>query len=162
MRNTTQVAIMIVASLILGLVIGIGIAAATGHTAAKTVTRTVIKTLEVPKIVIETVTPPPPPAGSTVLDYSGSGTSVTPRFTVPSGNYTISWTFTGNSVNGIPGGDNFIISQQPSNDPNGGPLDLPNVIATSGQGSTGVTGDPGTHYFNVQATGSWTVKVVTG
>jgi hypothetical protein len=39
--------------------------------------------------------------------------------------------------------------------------DLPNDIGISGSGNTGVTGDAGTHTFNVQADGSWTIQVVS-
>ena len=104
-----------------------------------------------------TASPPPPTAGATLLNHTGSGNSVTPSFTVPdSGNYVVAWQYSGNDSSGI-GGDNFSISNTGS----GFTGNLPNDIATSGHGSTEVTGDSGTESFNVQAdsTCTWTITV---
>jgi hypothetical protein len=139
-----------------------GIAACGGGTTA------VIKPVPAP---VKTVTVPvsaqpapakPTPVDSAVLDYSGSGTAQTPAFTVPGGDYNVSWTFSGNDGQGA-GGDNFIIKEDGGNDLNASDS-LPNLIQTSGSGNTGVTGDTGTHSFDVQAdsSASWTVKVVAG
>jgi hypothetical protein len=139
-----------------------GIAACGGGTTA------VIKHVPEP---VKTVTVPaaakpapakPAPVASTVLDYSGSGTAQTPAFTVPGGDYNVSWTFSGNDGQGT-GGDNFIIQEDGGNDFNASGS-LPNLIQTSGSGNTGVTGDTGTHSFDVQAdsSASWTIKVVAG
>jgi hypothetical protein len=82
---------------------------------------------------------------------------VTPAFNVPpSGDYIVSWTFSGNDTDGVQGGDNFIIATTSTAGAGG---DLPNDIATSGSGSTEITSDSGTDSFNVQATGSWTITV---
>lgn len=109
--------------------------------------------------VTKTVAPPPPAAGTTVLDDSGSGTAVTRPFTVGgSGDYIVSWTYSGNSDSSGP--SNFIVSEDGGNDINAS-SSLPNDIAASGTGSTMTTGDAGTHTFNVQSEGNWTIKVVT-
>lgn len=107
--------------------------------------------------------PQPPPAPKTpsdaavLLNYTGQGTAVTPKFTSHSGNYVISWSYSGNRDQF--GETNFIISEDGGNDYNA--LSLPNDIAASGHGSTSVTNDPGTHNFNVDAGSgaSWTIKV---
>ncbi len=168
---------------VFGIGIGTGSASHTTttvtHTVTKTVTlpgKTVTKTVTIPgptKTVIKavpgptkTVTAAPPAAsapaaGSTLLDFSGSGTQQTPSFTSSSsGDYTVSWTFSGNDTQ-VPGGDNFIMQEDGGSDVNA--LSLPNVIQTSGQGSTGVTGDTGSHSFNVTADqgSSWTIKVIS-
>lgn len=123
---------------------------------------TVTQTVPAPTIT-QTVTasPPPPATGSKLLDFSGTGTEETPSFNAGgSGDYTVSWTFSGNDQQGD-GGDNFIMSEDGGNDVNA--LSLPNVIQTDGSGNTGVTNDPGAHTFNVQADdgSSWTVEVVS-
>jgi hypothetical protein len=139
-----------------------GIAACGGGTTA------VIKQAPGP---VKTVTAPAPaksapaksaPVSSTVLNYSGSGTAQTPAFTVPGGDYNVSWSFSGNDGQGT-GADNFILQEDGGNDFNAS-TSLPNLIQASGSGNTGVTGDTGTHSFDVQAdsSASWTVKVVAG
>lgn len=114
----------------------------------------------VTQTVTQTVSPPPPPAGSAVGTWSGSGSSVTPSFNVPaSGDYILSWAFSGNDSGGT-GGDNFIINNTNQNNL---ATSMPNLIQTSGSGSTEVTGASGTDSFNVQSdqTCSWTLKVVS-
>jgi hypothetical protein len=91
--------------------------------------------------------------------WSGSGNRVTPAFNAPaSGDYIVAWTFSGNDADGASGGDNFIIS---ATDSSASALGLPNTIATSGLGSTEVTGASGSESFNVQATGNWTITVTS-
>jgi hypothetical protein len=93
--------------------------------------------------------PVPPPTEGTLLNFTGSGTEVTPSFTVAgSGDYVVSWTFSGNDSQGN-GGDNFVVSENTAGsgqDTNA--LSLPNVIQTSGS-------------FSVQAdpTCAWTLTV---
>jgi hypothetical protein len=104
--------------------------------------------------------PTPAPTEGTLLDFSGNGSEVTPSFTVGGdGDYTVSWTFSGNSDPSFGNASNFIMQEDGGSDVSA--LDLPNVIETSGSGSTGVADDAGPHTFNVQATGSWTVTVVS-
>jgi hypothetical protein len=101
----------------------------------------------------------PPKNGATILNYTGHGNRVTSQFTVPdSGNYIVSWSYSGNS--GGYGADNFNISLVGSQ---ALALGLPNDIATSGSGTTEVTGDSGLESFNVQAEGSatWSIKVLS-
>jgi len=139
-----------------------------GKTVTKTVpvpgaTKTVIKTLPVPgptKTVIKTVPAPPPPVGAQVGLWSGAGNENTPAFNVPaSGDYIVSWTYSGNV-------DNSLGSSQPSNfsiqatNQASFSGSFPNDIAASGHGSTEVTGVSGVDSFNVTAIGSWTIKVV--
>lgn len=105
-----------------------------------------------------TKSPPPPPTGSTVATLTGSGTAVTKSFNVPaSGDFVVQWTYSGNDSSGS--ADNFIVTNTGA----GLATSLPNDIATSGHGSTEVTGDSGTESFNVQAdsTCSWTITVVS-
>jgi hypothetical protein len=144
----------------IGLAISIG---ACGNTS--TVTRTVpgptvTATVQVAgPTVTETAAAPPPAAGTKLGSWSGSGNQVTPAFNAPaSGDYIVAWTFSGNDADGASGGDNFIID---ATDSGADALSLPNVIATSGSGSTEVTGASGTESFNVQATGSWTITVTS-
>ena len=137
------------------------------HIVTKTVTvpgpaRTVIKDVPGPtkivtKTVIKTVQAPPPAPGQKITTFNGSGTQNTGAFNVPSsGDYIVSWTFSGNADSF--GGSNFIIDNTGS----GEGLGLANDIATSGHGSTEVTGGSGTDSFNVQAAdgSSWTLTVV--
>lgn len=72
----------------------------------------------------------------------------------------MSWTYSNNVDPSIGGGTNFSIS---ATDPNAFGGNLPNDIATSGSGSTEITGvTPGNaESFNVQATGQWAIKVVS-
>jgi hypothetical protein len=109
-----------------------------------------------------TVSPPPPAPGVQVFRYSGHGTQVTPSFDVPStGDYTVTWSFSGNS-DGYGNGGNFIAQlTQPGVI---GAMGLPNDIASSGHGSTEVDGDPSaSEAFNVQSedSSSWTVTVAS-
>jgi hypothetical protein len=106
-----------------------------------------------------TVAPPAPAPGTQVGTWSGSGNENTPAFNVPaSGDYVVSWTYSGNNNGFDSSGANFIIEITNSGVLSAG---LPNDIAVSGSGSTEITGDSGTESFNVQATGSWTITVVT-
>lgn len=159
----------------LGIGIGIGAGVGSSHTTAQT---TVTKTVSVPgptktvnhnvvkdvpgptKTVIKTVTvpAPPPPAGAKVATFNGTGTETTPAFNVPSsGDYIVAWSFSNNDQQGD-GGDNFIMAATSQSVDT---ISLPNDIATSGHGSTEVTGDSGSDSFNVQAddTASWTVTI---
>lgn len=121
---------------------------------------TITTTVTVPGATItQTVSPPPPPAGTQIGTWSGTGNQVTPAFNAPaSGDYIVRWTFSGNDADGSAGGDNFIIGVT---DSSADALGLPNTIATSGSGSTEVTGASGVETFNVQATGSWTITVTS-
>jgi hypothetical protein len=139
---------------------GIGIGAAAGqHTTVRTVVvhRTTVREVPGPTIT-KTVPAPPPPAGSVIGTWSGTGNQVTPAFNAPaSGNYIVKWTFSGNADSY--GGSNFAIS---TTDQSAEGLGLPNVIQSSGSGSTEVTGATGaSESFNVEATGSWTITVVS-
>jgi hypothetical protein len=129
---------------------------------SSTVTKTVIvtKTVTVPgPTITQTVSPPPPPAGSKLDTFHGTGNQVTPAFNAPSsGDYIVSWTYSGNDTDGASGGDNFSIS---ATDSSADALGLPNTIGTSGSGSTEVTGASGVETFNVQATGSWTITITS-
>ena len=146
-KRGLKVALTAVAAVaILGAGIGIGAAA---HTHVTTRTATVTKT----------VPAPPPPAGTVVGTWSGTGNQATPAFNAPaSGNYVVSWTYSGNVDPQMGGANNFIIN---ANDQSAMADGLPNDIAASGSGSTEVTGASGVESFNVQATGQWTIKVVT-
>lgn len=161
-RPGTKTILTVSASLAIGLLAGIGLGAGGSHTVTKTVTKYVPgPTVTVPgPTVTVTVSPPPPPTGATLLKYSNSGNQVTPEFTVPDpGDYIVKWTYSGNDTDGSSQGDNFIMNEDDGNDSNA--LGLPNAIGTSGNGSTEVTNDAGTHTFNVQATGNWTVTVIS-
>ena len=97
------------------------------------------------------------PAGTTLGTWSGSGNEVTPGFNVPaSGNIIVSWSYYGNSDCSLGScqATNFSISNTNQNGLSG---NLPNDIATSGSGSTEITGDSGVESFNVQAAGHWTI-----
>jgi hypothetical protein len=170
------------------LAIGVGgmLLAGAGCAATKTVTHTVAgptvtatKTVPVPgetkdvavpgptKIVTKTTiktVPTPAPTEGTLLNFTGTGTEVTPSFTVAgSGDYIVSWTYSGNDSQGT-GGDNFIVSESTAGSgQDSSALSLPNDIQTSGSGNTEVDGDTGSHTFSVQAdpTCSWTIKVVS-
>ena len=146
-KRGLNVALTAVAAVaILGAGIGIGAAAHT-HVTTRTVT------------VTKTVPAPPPPAGTVVGTWSGTGNQATPAFNAPaSGNYVVSWTYSGNIDPQMGGANNFIIN---ANDQSAMADGLPNDIAASGSGSTEVTGASGVESFNVQATGQWTIKVVT-
>jgi hypothetical protein len=104
----------------------------------------------------QTVSAPPPAVGSVVATYRGTGNEATPSFNVPaSGDYIVTWSYSGNSDPQLGGPSNFIISENGS----GLGLGLPNAIASSGQGSTEVTGAGSTDSLDVQATGSWTITI---
>jgi hypothetical protein len=135
---------------IFGTGIGIGAAVVSGHTAYRNVPG---PTVTVPGPTV-TVSPAAPPTGTLVGRWSGSGNETTPSFNAPAtGDFIVYWTYSAND------GSNFIISDT---DSNADSLGLPNDIASSGSGSTEVTGASGdVESFNVQATGSWTIKVVT-
>ena len=74
----------------------------------------------------------------------------------------MSWSYSGNVDNslGSSSATNFSIS---ATDQGAFTGNLPNDIATSGSGSTEITGvTPGNpQSFNVQAAGDWTIKVVS-
>lgn len=161
---------------------GIGAAVGTSGQHATTTIKTVAgptitKTVKVPsgiKTITKTVKVPGPtvyktqyvpasqgPTGTTIADYSGSGNQATGTFQAPSsGDYIVKWTYSGNAdcSFGTCQGSNFIIND---NDTSAEGLGLPNVIGSDGSGSTEVTGASGTESFSVQATGSWTVKVIS-
>ena len=142
---------------------GIGIGAAGSTTKTVAVTKTVTVPSASPSPVVQTVTvsPPPPAAQTTVLKYTSTGNQATPRFTIGgSGDYTIYWSYSGNLDPQLGQPSNFAITEDGGNDSNSS-FGLPNDIKASGSGSTGVSNDAGTHYFNVQAVGTWTIQVVT-
>jgi hypothetical protein len=143
-----------------GLAISIGACGSTSTVTRTVPGPTVTATVQVAGPTVTQTAPAPQPAAGTRLgSWSGSGNQVTPAFNAPdSGDYVVSWTFSGNDADGASGGDNFIIS---ANDSGADALSLPNVIATSGSGSTEVTQASGTESFNVQATGSWTITVTS-
>jgi hypothetical protein len=135
-----------------------------GPTITKTVTvpgPTVTTTVPVPGPTVTTTVPaPPPPAGTAIGTFNGTGNQVTPAFNVPgSGNYIVAWSYTGNVDNSLGSSQptNFSISETGSGI--GG--NLPNDIATSGHGSTEVTGAGSTDSLNVQAAGSWTITITS-
>jgi hypothetical protein len=151
-----------------GLAIGGAAALVIGCGTTRTVTvpgPAVTQTVPGPTVT-QTVTasPPPPAAGSTLLTSAGMGTETTHSFTVGgSGDYIVSWTFANNDSQGD-GGDNFIVNESTSGSGmDDSALSLPNVIQTSGTGSTEVDGDAGAHTFSVQAdpTCNWTIRVVS-
>lgn len=123
---------------------------------------TVTTTTEVPgPTVTVTASPSPPPTGTSLGTWSGTGNENTPAFSAPqSGDYVVSWTYSNNVDPSMGGATNFSIS---ATDPNASGGNLPNDIATSGSGSTEITGvTPGdAESFNVQAAGQWTMKVVS-
>jgi hypothetical protein len=129
-----------------------------------TVTRTVVgptvtETHSVPGptvTVTQTVSAPPPPAGSVIDTFEGAGNEATPAFNVPdSGDYVVIWSYSGNNDPSLGGPTNFSISENGS----GLGADLPNDIASSGQGSTEITGAGSTDSLDVQATGSWVITI---
>jgi hypothetical protein len=142
------------------LFIGVAIGAAGGKGTpgpAPTVTVTAAAA-PAPTVTVQ-VSAPPPAAGTLIGRWSGTGNQVTPAFNAPaSGNYIVKWAYSGNVDPSFGGGTNFNIS---TTDSNAEGLGLPNDIAASGHGSTEVTGASGTQSFNVQATGHWTIKVIS-
>lgn len=156
--------------------IGAGIGGAGSHTTTltKVSTVTVTKTQDVPvpgetktvtaKVPVPgptvtataTVTAPPPPQGAVTNTFPGSGNQVTPSFNVPAdGNYIVTWTFSGNTDPTLGNPSNFIIQETGGGDA----LGLPNVVQSSGSGSTEVTGAGSTDRLNVQAAGQWTITI---
>jgi hypothetical protein len=149
----------VIAPIAIGLVLGI--VTACSSTSTKTVPGpTVTTTQQVPGptvTVTQTVSAPPPPAGTKIGTWSGTGNENTPAFNAPdSGNYIVSWKYWNNTDPSIGGASNFSIEATAQNAFGGS---LPNDIATSGSGSTQITGTSGVQSFNVQATGSWTITV---
>jgi hypothetical protein len=127
----------------------------------KTVTKTVTVRVPVPgptTTVTQEVPAPPPPQGSVIDTFSGSGNQVTPAFNVPDGgDYIVLWSYSGNvdTSFGTDQATNFAITETGG----GIGLDLPNDIASSGSGSTEVTGANSNDRLNVQATGQWTITI---
>jgi hypothetical protein len=156
-----------------------GLGTTASHTTVKTVAgRTVTVNHKVPvpgpthyKTVIKKVPVPGPtqyktvyvpasqgPAGTTVANYSGSGTQATGSFSVPgSGDYLVKWSYSGNNDCSLGScqASNFAITETGSTTSG----NMPNEIQASGSGSTEVTGDSGNEAFNVQSAGSWTITV---
>lgn len=132
-------------------------------TVTATPTRTVVKTVvkKVPgPTVYKTVYVPASqgPTGTTIARYSGSGNQNTGTFEAPaSGDYVVKWTYSGN-FDSFGQGANFIISNTDQSAEN---LGLPNDIGGSGSGSTEVTNASGLESFNMEASGYWTVTVIS-
>lgn len=155
-------------------VVGLGVAFGIGHASGDT-TKDITETHVVTHTVTHTVTKDVPgpvqtktvyepasdgPAGTKLATYTGSGNEATPSFQAPaSGDYTITWSFSGNDEQ-ADGGDNFAIQ---ATDQQADALGLPNDIQTSGNGSTEVTGASGTESFNVTAdqTCSWSISITS-
>lgn len=148
----------VIAPVAIGLVLGVTACGSTKTVPGPTVS--VTKSVPVPGptvTVTETVSAPPPPAGTKIGSWSGHGNENTPSFNAPaSGNYVVSWKYSNNTDPQIGGGTNFSIEATDQNVFGG---DLPNDIASSGSGSTEITGASGVESFNVSATGSWTITV---
>jgi hypothetical protein len=111
-----------------------------------------------PAMPAATTAPPAPKPAQTLLKFSGHGSESTPHFTSASGDYKVSWAYSGNSD--MYGGSNFIVTELPESDFNT-PLSLPNDIQDHGSGSAEASGDSGSHSFNVQSVGNWTITVTT-
>lgn len=132
-------------------------------TVTATPTRTVVKTVvkKVPgPTVYKTVYVPASqgPTGTTIARYSGSGNQNTGTFQAPdSGDYVVKWSYSGN-FDSLGQGSNFIMG---NTDQSAESMGLPNDIGGSGSGSTEVTGASGPESFNVQASGYWTVTVIS-
>lgn len=144
-------------------VTAVALAACSSSTRTVTVTvtvpgPTVVKTVQVPgPAVTVTVTAPPPPAGTVIGKWSGTGNENTPAFNAPaSGDYVVSWSYSGNDDPSFGGATNFSIQ---ATDSSAEGLGLPDDIAASGSGSTEVTNASGVESFNVDAVGSWTITV---
>jgi hypothetical protein len=151
--------IMFAGAVLVALLAGVGIgSAARQHTVYRTVYQTKDVTVPGPAVT-KTVQAAPPPAGTVIGTWSGTGNQVTPAFNAPAnGDYVVSWTYSNNNDPSLGGATNFAIT---ATDSNATALGLPNDIAASGSGSTEVTGASGVESFNVQAAGSWTIKVVS-
>ena len=145
-----------------GALIGIGVAIGSSGNSTKTVTvpgPTITQTVPGPETTVTvTASPPPPATGAVIATFKGHGTENTGPFTVPdSGNYLVSWSYSGNVDNSFGSSQATNFSIQNTGDGYG---DLPNDIAASGHGSTEVTGSSkATESFNVDAVGSWTITV---
>ena len=155
--------------------VGTAIGVSAGHTTVtNTVTRTVTKDVPGPvttKTVTVTKDVPGPvkyktvyvpasqgPTGTTIAQYSGSGNQNTGTFNAPaSGDYVVKWSYSAN-VDSSGLAANFIMS---NTDQTAESMGLPNDINSSGSGSTEVTGASGPESFNVQASGSWAVTVIS-
>ena len=166
----------IVAVLAAGALIGIGAAIGSAGAQSKTVavpgptvTRivpgpTVNKTVPGPTVTktvpgpSTTVAAPPLRAatGAVIATYNNTGNQNVGPFNVPaSGNYTLTWSYWNNIDPALNEGTNFSIVNTGSGISTG----LPYEVASSGHGSTEVTGGIGTDSLNVQATGSWTITI---
>lgn len=173
MNILKSAAVALTAVTVLGTGVAVG-AAATHTTVTNTVTRTVTKNVPVPgPVTTKTVTVKVPgpvvyrvkyvpasqgPAGTTIATYSGQGNQNTGSFNVPgSGDYIVKWSYSGNS-DGFGSGSNFNISDVNTTGMMG---DLPNDIAVTGNGSTEDTGMSGTQSFNVEASGDWSITVIS-
>ena len=138
--------------------VAIGAAGAKGTPSTSPTVTVTAAAAPAPTVTVQ-VSAPPPAAGTVIGRWSGTGNQVTPAFNAPaSGNYIVKWAYSGNVDPSLGAANNFIID---ANDPNATALGLPNDIAASGHGSTEVTGASGTQSFNVQATGHWTIKVIS-
>lgn len=161
MRKSVKAVLGVMAG---GALIGIGAAiGSAGQPAAKAASPvpavTVTQSVPGPEVTVtETVAPAPPPAGSVIGTFRGSGNQVTRAFNVPdSGDYIVTWTYSGNADDslGSSSPSNFIVTETGD----GVGLGLPNAIGISGSGSTEVTGADGTDSLNVQAAGQWVITV---
>ncbi len=106
-----------------------------------------------------------PAAPRALLSFTGHGNESTPSFTA-SGDFTVSWAYSGNVDDSIPGSpqpDNFSAVMNTPGQGEDVAFNGPNDIQASGSGNQTVSGDSGSHYFTVQASGAstWTVKVLT-
>lgn len=149
-----------IAPVAIGLVLGISACSTTSTVPGPTVTKSVqVPGPSVTETVTKTVSAPPPPAGTKIGSWSGHGNQNTPSFNAPaSGDYVVSWKYSHNNDPSIGGGTNFSI-EPTDQEAFGG--QFPNDIASSGSGSTEVTGVSGVQSFNVAATGDWTITVKT-
>jgi hypothetical protein len=152
------IAAIIVTSAVAG--IAVGAANSTRHVPGPRVT----VTQEVPgpvrtETIIQTVPAPPPPAGTVLDTFHGTGSQVTPAFNVPpTTDYVVKWSYSANldTSFGSATPANFAIGSNGS-----GTGDLPDDIAAAGSGSTEVTGAGSADSLNVEATGNWTIVIVS-
>lgn len=144
-----------------GGLLGIGSAigsAGNGHTVVRTVAGPTVVQHDPGPVKTVTVPAPPPPAGTVINTFHGTGNQVTPAFNVPaSGDYVVKWSFSGNVDPQLGQPSNFIIGNTGDGIGDG----LANTIAASGSGSTEVTMATGTDTLNVQADGSWAITVIS-
>jgi hypothetical protein len=109
--------------------------------------------------VTVTASPAQPSTGAVLGTWKGSGNSNTPQFIIPgSGDYIVSWQYSGNVDPSFGGGTNFAITNTNADALS---TSLPNDIAASGHGSTEVTGGSGNESFNVQSSAqcNWSITV---